>query len=217
MTPSPTSAPQQRPRQTGRWVRLWDRVSLYLPIVAMGGLAMISYWVLRSAPSPEAPTPARPVTHQPDYFMRGFAVRTFDTTGTLRSEIYGQEARHHPDTDTLEVDRARLRSYSDPTRLTTAQAQHLTVNAGQTHYQMRGKVHVVREAAPPASGADFPAMTFESEALLVRTDDQTISSDSPVTLLRGSDRITADQLHYSDAQRVALLQGRVNTTLAPRR
>lgn len=195
---------------------LWERASLYLPIAVMGGLALLSYWVLRSAPPPEAPAVERPVSHHPDYFMRGFAVRTFNGEGQLQSEVFGREARHYPDTDLLEIEQARLRSIGTDGQETTATARQVTVNAAHTDYQLMGQVQVIRPAMQQANGQFSPSLSFSGEALRVRTDERTISSDLPVTLLRGKDRLTANRLHYNDNNRVAVLQGQVHTTLAPR-
>ena len=66
----------------------WDRAAVYLPVLTMGLLALGSYWILRSAPEPQAPALLRPATHEPDYFMRGFSVRSHGTDGALLLEIY---------------------------------------------------------------------------------------------------------------------------------
>jgi lipopolysaccharide export system protein LptC len=46
-------------------------------------------------------------------------------------------------------------------------------------------------------------------------DSQTIKSDKPVDLIRGSDRFTADSLDYNNVDRVIQLKGRVKGTLVP--
>ena len=95
----------------GRQLRRgWDRLSIYLPVVLMGLLALGSYWLLRATPEPVLPVAERPPQHEPDYFMRGFAVRSFAPDGSLRSEVRGTEARHYPDTNSTEIDQARIRS-----------------------------------------------------------------------------------------------------------
>jgi lipopolysaccharide export system protein LptC len=99
--------------------RSWDRLSLYLPVLLMGLLALGTWWLVRNAPVPLVPEAQRPVRHDPDYFMKGFSVKTFDGTGRLHSEIQGTMARHYPDTDTLEIDQARMRSVSPDGRVTS--------------------------------------------------------------------------------------------------
>src|SRR5262249_45357580 len=82
----------------------WDRITVYLPVILMGIIALGTYWLARNSPSlaPEQ-TRVKP-THDPDSFMRRFSVRSFDETGRLKSELHGTEGRHYPDTDTFEVD-----------------------------------------------------------------------------------------------------------------
>ena len=103
----------------------WDQLSIYLPVVLMGLLALGTWWLVRNAPMPQLPAIDRPVKHQPDYFMKSFSVKTFDATGRLQSEVQGDEARHYPDTDTLEIDQVRMRSVSIDGRVTVATANRL--------------------------------------------------------------------------------------------
>jgi hypothetical protein len=70
----------------------------------------------RWAPGGWCATPPRPgrsglrPPHPARLFMKNFAVKSFDATGRLQSEVMGETARHYPDTDTLEIDQARMRS-----------------------------------------------------------------------------------------------------------
>lgn len=198
------------------WVRASDRLSIYLPVLLMGGLALGSYWLVRNAPVPEAPAPDRPLAHEPDYFMRDFAVRTFTPEGRLLNELRGREVRHFPDTRTLEVDEARMRAFNPQGRLTTATTARLSSNADQTVYRLQGQVHVVREAHSPTNGGSQPRLEFLGETLTVDMQGDRITSEQPVQMLRGPDRINADSLRYDDRQRLADLQGRVRAVLAPR-
>jgi lipopolysaccharide export system protein LptC len=188
--------------------RLWDRLSIYLPVLLMGALALGSYWLLRATPMPPEPPPERAPSHEPDYYMREFAVKTFDVRGELQNELRGAEIRHYPDTDTLEVDEARIRSFNASGELTTARARRVTTNADQTVYELTGEAVVVRESVP--------RVEFRGEQLRILVQQDRIESSQPVLLIRGIDRITADRLQYDDASRQANLQGRVRATLAPR-
>ena len=72
----------------------WDRFLLYLPLVCMAVLALGSYWMVRSAPPVAEPVAPRVQRHDPDYFMEGSSVKTYDATGRIRSEVTGDKARH---------------------------------------------------------------------------------------------------------------------------
>ncbi len=65
---------------------------LYLPVLVMGVLALGTYWLVRSTPVSGPQVPERVRGHEPDYFMHGFKVKTFDATGRLRSEVAGDVA-----------------------------------------------------------------------------------------------------------------------------
>ena len=65
--------------------RTWDRISLYVPILLMGVLALGTYWLARNTPVFAPPDAQRAATHDPDYFMRGFSVKSFDAGGHLKS------------------------------------------------------------------------------------------------------------------------------------
>lgn len=124
----------------------WDRLSLYLPIVLMGVLALGTYWLVRSTPVFTPPEAEKAATHDPDYFMKTFSVKTFDATGRLKSEVSGVQARHFPDTDTVEIDKVHIRSYNDQGQLTTATANRALTNADGSEVQLFGNALVVREA-----------------------------------------------------------------------
>jgi lipopolysaccharide export system protein LptC len=194
---------------------LWDRLTIYLPVLLMGLLALASYWLLQATPVPPEARPERPITHEPDYKMQRFSVKVFDASGALKSEVFGDEARHHPDTDTTEIDQARIRSVGLKGQTTTATAQRVVTNGAQTELTLAGDAVVVREASTSAGGK--PRMEFRGEFLQIFTQPERVVSDRPVVLVRGRDQLTADALDYQgDELRVAEFTGRVRATLAAR-
>lgn len=209
--PLPSAGARQRSRR-----RLWDQVSIYLPVLLMGLLALASYWLLRATPEAPLPVAERPVTHEPDYFMRRFSVKVFDASGKLKTEVFGAEARHHPDTDTTEIDNARIRSFGVNGQLTSATARRVIANGTNTAFTLDGDAVVIREASRRADGEALPRLEFRGEVLKVSTDPEQVVSDQPVLLVRGNDRLAGDALDYRGDQRVAVFSGRVKVTLAPR-
>ena len=183
-----------------RTQRAWDRVAVYLPILLMGLLALGSWWLVRNAPSVPSDTQQAPRGHEPDYFMQNFSVKNFGADGALLSEVRGDMGRHYPDTDTLEIDRMRLRSVDAAGRLTHASSE---------------RARVVRDAAIGASAAQ-PQLSFEGEYLHVWPQLERVRSNRPVTLTRGKDQFTADGLEYDNLAQVLQMQGNVRGSLAPR-
>jgi len=199
-----------------RFVRLaWDRLAIYLPIMLMGLLALGTYWLVRSTPLLAPATTEQPLREDPDYQMERFSIKTFDNNGRLKSEVYGEQARHYPHTDVLEIDRVRIRSFNQRGYLTVATAKRALANNDATEVQLIGDAQVVREATVDRSGAALPRVSFSGEFLHAYLEEERIKSHKPVELVRGSDRITADSLDYSNFDQVMELRGRVRGTLLP--
>jgi lipopolysaccharide export system protein LptC len=195
----------------------WDRLTIYLPVILMGLLALGSYWLLRATPKAPEPAPERPVSGEPDYFMRRFSVRSFDANGNLRAEVLGDEARHHPDDDRVEIDNARLRNLGENRAVTVATAQRVTTNSDNTRFVLEGNAVVVREGGLDAQGEALPRLEFRGEYLLVELQPtERISSDQAVELIREGDRLSAQRMDYDGQGRVATFSGRVRVQLQPR-
>lgn len=199
------------------WVRQgWEQFSLYLPVVLMGLLALGTWWLVRNAPMPLLPAIERQQGNQPDYFMKSFSVKSFDASGRLQSEVQGEEARHYPDSDTLEIDKARMRSVTPQGRLTVATADRALTNADGSEVQLFGNAIVTREPLPAKAGSPAqPRLEFRSEFLHAYTNTERVRSDKPVTLTRGNDRFTADGMDYDNLDQVLQLRGRVRGVLQP--
>jgi lipopolysaccharide export system protein LptC len=190
-------------------------VAVYLPIILMGVLALGTYWLARNTPVFSQAGAQRAPTHQPDYFMRRFSVKSFDGSGRLRSELHGIEARHYPDTDTLEIDQPRIRSYNEQGALTVATAKRAVSNGDGTQVQLIGDAVVTREGAKQPDGAPAPRLQIRGEFLHAFLDVERVKSDRPVVLTRGDDQFQADSLDYDNLDRVLELRGRVHGVIGP--
>lgn len=193
----------------------WDRVSLYLPILLMGLLALGTYWLVQETPGPSAAVVAKPPRHVPDYFMKNFSVRTFLESGKLKSEVFGASARHFPDNDALEIDAIRIRAFDEQGRLTTATAMRALTDGEGSEVKLFGNAVVVREAMTDTRGQPVPRMEFRGEYLHAFLDNERITSDKPVEIRRGSDVFVADSLDFDNVHRVLLMRGRVRGTMVP--
>ena len=191
----------------------WDRMSLYLPVVLMGVLALGTYWLVRSTPEFAPPEAPRPPVHEPDYFMKKFSVRAFDVNGRLKSEVSGVEGKHYPDTDLLEIEGARIRSINAQGQLTTATANQAVTNADGSEVTLIGNARVVREAG--SGKIDAPRMEFRGEYLHAILKTERVRSHKPVTLIRGKDTFVADSMEFDNLSQVLVLRGRVKGTLMP--
>lgn len=193
--------------------RAWDRITLYLPIILMALLALATYWLARTTPM-MAGTQAgvRAPKHEPDYFLKGFSVKSFASNGRLKTEIQGAEGYHYPDTDTLEILQPRIRSYSEAGALTVATAKKAISNGDGSQVQLIGDAVVTREVTDKSQ----PQLEVRGDFLHIYANEEKVKSDQPVTLRRGQDVFQADNMEYDNLERVMEMRGRVRGTLQPR-
>ena len=191
----------------------WDRLSMYLPMILMGVLALGTYWLVRSTPMYATASVDQPQGHKPDYLMEKISVKTFDVDGRLKSEILGLVARHFPDTDTLEIEQVKILSFNEKGHITTATANRAVTNGDASEVQLIGNALVVREAAVDKSGRTIPRMSLRSEFLHAYMETERVKSHKPVELTRGNDQFTAESMEFDNFDQVMQLQGRVHGTL----
>lgn len=207
---APSLSPRVAP--SGPWhLRLAEQLLGYLPLVLMGVLAALTWWLVKNTPQPRDDAAAAPVGSAPDYTMRGFAVSSYAPDGSLRSRLEGDVLQHYPSTDTIEVDGVRLRSIDAAGRLSLGSALRAQSNGDATRVRLIGEARVVREPAP-GEGASA-RVEILGETLDIDTEAQRVRSDTPVTLLTGRGHLRAGSLDYSHADGSARLGGRVTGEL----
>ena len=195
--------------------RVRDQLAAWLPALAMAPFALGTFWLVRSTPPPPVVEAARVPVHEPDYFMREFSVRKFDPQGRMSAELRGPHGEHFPDTDTMEVTQPRVRSFDAEGQLTVGSADRGVSNADGSQVQLYGNVQVVREPTARPGGGVAPRSELRGEYLHVFINDERVSSDKPVQLIRGSDHLTGERFEYDNKTGVGTLEGRVRGTLMP--
>ncbi|MBT0570332.1 LPS export ABC transporter periplasmic protein LptC [Curvibacter sp. CHRR-16] len=196
------------------WSMALDKLVLSVPLLVMAALALGTYWLVRNTPPPAVVEPEPVRGHEPDYYMKQFAIRTYDDKGALRSEITGEVAKHFPDTKWIEIDGIRIRSVDAKGRLSEAQADHGLTDDHANEVQLIGKASVKRQ---DQASVNAPSIEYHGEFLHVFLKAERIRSHLPVEIRRGNDRFTADTLDYDDVERQLLLKGRVRATLQPQK
>jgi lipopolysaccharide export system protein LptC len=192
--------------------KLIGSLTLYLPIVLMGVLALGSWWLARNTPVAVAAAPQQVQRQEPDYFLTQFSVKSFDPQGQLMSEVWGQKARHFPATDILEIDAARFRSLRSA-RVTNGQGDRAYSNGDGSEVQLVGNAVVVREAERSAEGRDLPRMEFKGDFLHAFLRTEEVKSHKPVTMQRGADQFSGDAMVYNKIDGIVQLDGRVRVRL----
>ena len=211
-----SAAASRSPKGWRKILFFWDSVAIYMPLLMMGALALGTYWLVRNTPAFSAPEVAKEVSHEVDYFMQNFSIKTFDNKGSLQSDVAGTQARHFPDTDILEIDQAKIRSVNVEKQLTTATANRAYSNGDGSEVQLAGNARVIRESSQDAQGKVTPRLEFQGEFLHAFLNEERVQSHKPVVLIRGTDQFTGNVFSYNNLDQVAVLTGRVRGVLMPK-
>jgi lipopolysaccharide export system protein LptC len=198
-------------------LRLWDAVSIYLPIVLMGLLALATYWMVQRTPvyvEPDLSPKAQ--TQEVDFFMRGAVIKSFGHDGRLQNQLSGREIRHYGDGKAVEIDQPKFWASDEQSRVMTAVAQWAWVRDDGSRMELKGQALVVREPWRGPDGQITPRQELRGELLIVDTQEEWVRSPGPAVLISDQNRFTGDSLVYDHRTRVAEFKGRVRATLVPR-
>jgi lipopolysaccharide export system protein LptC len=182
--------------------RILEALSSYLPLLLMALLAASTWWLVQNTPLPEPERPAGPVRHDPDYTMERFTLQRFGEDGRLRVQVEGEELRHYPDTDRLEIDVVRIRAVADDGALTLATARSALANGDATEVQLLGGAQVT-------SGAGGERIEFRGEFLHAFLRTEQLRSHLPVQIQRGPSVVRAAGMEYDHLSRTVQLKGPV--------
>lgn len=201
-----------------RWIQAVDQLMTSLPLVLMAVLAGLTYWLVRSTPVPETPSPDAPPRRDPDYVMERFSVQLYRGVGLPELRLEGRTLRHYPDTDRLEIDEVRLRHTDAQGRVTVATASQAQAEGDGSQVRLLGGARVLRQpGADPAGPPWDQATELRGEELLFFVEAQRVVSDRPVTLVQGGMQLSGQSLIYDHPRRVLELRGGVQGVLPPTR
>ena len=210
---APAAVPEGEARRRVRlpWhLRLLETLTAYLPMLLMGLLALGTWWLVKNTPLPEAGPALAPQRHEPDYTMQRFQVQRFGADGRMRVQIEGDEMRHFPDSDTMEIENPLIRAIGADGRVTRATAKRALSNGDGSEVQLFGSAEVVREALQRE-----PEIQFRSEFLHAFLQTERVMSHLPVQVQQGTTELRAQGMEYDNLSRVIELKGRMRAVFAP--
>jgi lipopolysaccharide export system protein LptC len=194
------------PASDGSWAaRAYVGGTRMLPALILGLLAALSWWLLRH--SAEVPETNKPVSssRDPDYEMRGFSVRR---TGAGEAWVEGDQLRHFPQTDTVLIDGARVQLRRADGSQMKASAPQARLVGDRREVHLSGGAALERRESPTSA-----ILQVESESLTIDTEQQTVRTDTRVTLRLGGDEVSGGALRYDHPSRVLNLLGGVQGRL----
>jgi len=189
--------------------RFIDKSLAYVPVILMGILAMLSYWLIKNTPELETNKPKLELKHEIDYELKSFSVKTYRQSGQLQSLIIGDRAKHFADTETLEIDLPQVQVMDLNQNKTTATSTRAISNADGSELQMIGNAILIKSRAPDASIKTQDMFELRSEYLNFLMDDEVIKSHLPVDIKKQASHFSAMSMDYDNLNQTLKLKGRV--------
>jgi lipopolysaccharide export system protein LptC len=218
---------------------LVDRIVAWSPVLLLGALAALTYW-LDAQVQPPAARRDGSSRHDPDLFLEDFKSITFDADGRPRETLLAARADHFPDDDSAELTKPTLELAESGQPKLKITADRGRINGDRNQGDFIGHVTAEREAPPAdanqaaAAGANdgaraandrsptkVNAPTVEgalkllTESLHVTTRDQRVQTDRAVTIEDARGIIRAKGLEYDNKSKTVRLKSNVSGTFQP--
>jgi lipopolysaccharide export system protein LptC len=196
---------------------LVDRLIAWSPVLLLGSLAALTFWLDAQVQSPSTRHDGN-ARHDPDLFIENFRAVSFDADGRVRQSLAAKRAEHHPDDDSVDFVAPAL-ALTDPGRpKLSIVADAGTAFGDRETVTFRGRIRAVREALPEgaAGGNDRQGpMSLTTEFLRVVPKLGRAETDGPVTIEEPRGIIHGVGMVLDNQARTLKLKSGVHGTLLP--
>jgi lipopolysaccharide export system protein LptC len=195
-----------------------DRLISWSPVLLLGGLAALTYWLDAQVQPPTAHVDGS-ARHDPDLFLINFRAINFDPEGRPRETLTAARGDHFPDDDSAELTQPTFKMTQTGKPTFTVNAERGKVTGDRENVYFTGNVHARREAEEPSSTTPgrqaAGPMTLETEYLHVIPKTERAETDRRVTIHEPRGIIEAVGLDLDNKSKTAKLRSRVSGTLEP--
>ena len=202
--------------------RLLDRLTAWSPVLLLGGLAALTYW-LDAQVQPPQPRRDGNSRHDPDLYVERFRAMSFAPDGQVSQSLSAQRAEHFPDDDSIELTAPAI-VLTEPGRPRFAVTADKAVVAGTREaIAFSGNVRAVRDPAAPAAkgaaatppGGTGGSVTVATEYLRVLPKQGRADTPRPVTITDARGIINAVGMELDNDAKTLKLKSGVRGTIQP--
>ena len=194
--------------------RTLDRVVGWLPILLLGGLAALTFWLDAQVRDP-GPGRDGAGRHEPDLVAEGVRAVELDAEGRPTQTLSASRARHYPDDGTIEFEDPKLAVARPGQPTFKVDAKRARVSGDRENAYFEGSVRATREPVPGAGDGDDARITLSTEFLHVIPKQDRAQTDKPVTIEEGRGIIRATGLVLDNASKTLKLKSEVRGTIEP--
>jgi len=196
-------------RQTRRRI---DRLVGWLPILLLGSLAALTYWLDAQVHDSGASRNGSG-RHEADLFAERVRAVELDAEGRPTQTLSAARARHYPDDGTIEFDDPDLSVTRQQQPAFHVEAKRARISGDREDAFFEGNVRATRE--PSGDKGDDARITLKTEFLHVIPKRDRALTDKPVTIEQGRGIIRATGLVLDNASKTLTLKSEVRGTIEP--
>jgi len=193
-----------------------DRLVAWSPVLLLGGLAALTYWLDAQV---QADTARRDGTarHDADMYIENFRAVALGPDGKPRQSISAERAEHFADDQTTELTAPKLHLTEPGRPALTLTAERGKVSPDRDHAWFSGNVRAVRDAPPGGAEDGTPGgtMTLTSQSLHVETQKERLDTPDAVTIEEPRGIIKGVGLEFDNVAKTAVLKHQVSGTMQP--
>ncbi len=211
---SPTSPPPSRPSRPAarEALRSVDRLISWSPVLLLGGLAALTYW-LDAQIQPPAPRVDGSRRHDVDIYVENVRGVNLGPNGKPLHILRAARAEHYPDDDSTVIAKPDL-TVKDPKQPNfQVTANEARVSGDRNDVWFTGSVHARREPQPGDAGG---VATLVTEYLHVLPREHRADTDKPVAIADARGNINATGMTLDAANGVVRFLSRVHGSIEPK-
>ena len=198
---------------------LLDRLTAWSPVLLLGGLAALTYWL--DAQIQQQPRRDGSTRHEPDLFIDRFRASAFDVDGRVRQSLSANHAQHYPDDESTDIATLSLVLTEPGKPQFAVTADKGVVSGDRETIILTGNVRALRDAspAPPpgTKGAEGPTgpVRVATEYLKVIPKESRAETDKAVTIEEPRGIINAVGMVLDNKGKTLTLKSGVRGSLQP--
>lgn len=173
------------------------------PIILLGLLAALSFWLERAVELPEGRHDGKQ-RHDPDTFVENFVVRRLNVDGVLQYRLTSPRMQHYPDDDSSLITQPYLTYYRPG-------APDLTLTGKNAYVTSKGELVYFWDdvVATRAATRNRSQMVARMPDLTVQPDDGIGFTGSPVEITEGNSWVKGVGMHLDNNESTLVLQSQV--------
>jgi lipopolysaccharide export system protein LptC len=156
------------------------------PLLLMGGLTLVTFWMVQKNQPAERSMLERVRLHEPDYTITNGALSALNEQGNTKYRILGDKVIHYDDDASIDIERPRMRLFQPGKAPVTVKSDTGHLDGDLTILDLVGNASIFRpaQAATPTEPATA-RMLATSSYYKVLINDDIIETDKPITLQQG--------------------------------